>query len=491
MTSWWIPSSTPGNENDYGYFQVNTRYTDSYTYGTTYLGKGLVGAGNLVSTTGQWGHVSFILDNGADAQAVRALTFEDYNDSGRAIVGPETIYIDNLKVTPPPAVSYLVLNRFDTPAEVSGYAYSAWNGSPGTFSWSTNDAGGSVPTSGSMEMQITYGPGENGGAIYSTAPAVDVSKATALEFDLMVDPASPVDPNGNAFYFQIGFNSPSYNKIGNFWLGPSGNNFTPGVWQHFKLGITPGSLGTGEAQLFINPYDTSYTSPTTPIVYIDNIVFDVPVAPPPPPTLTISKPVKGLNVFYSSDSYLYYRQDARLVQNTGKSWVGHATAGNPVSYSFTINSFPQATNTYSCVAFLFLVPNPAAQEGDADYAEANCVLVNVAQYSATNGFMNIAYKINEPDGNAMIYGNTPYTNAPGSWDGVTTPWYESGNLGGVTNVQGTAVGTWTVKFTESDTNVTLIAPDGNAASYVIPPYNVGNFAESSGFDVYLGAQIEH
>ena len=103
--------------------------------------------------------------------------------------------------------------------------------------------------------------------------------------------------------------------------------------------------------------------------------------------------------------------------------------------------------------------------------------------------MSFAYKVNEANGNQMFYHQGSYTNVPGSWDGVTANYFEKGDLGSVTNV-GTAIGTWTVRFT-SATNVTLIAPNGSTASYVLPNYNAGNFAETSGFNVYLGFQANN
>ena len=298
------PSSTPGGYNDYGYFQVNTRYTDNYTYGPSYVNSGIVPA--LVSTTGKWGHVSFVL--GSEASALRALTFQDYNDSGRGISGPMKIFIDNFKITPPGATNI--------------------------------------------------------------------------------------------------------------------------------------------------------------------------------PSLSISKPVKGLNVFASTSGQ--YSRESALLQytNQGLSWVGQATAGNPVTYSFTVNSFPQNPASYGCVAYLWLIPNPAGVENSADYNEANGVIIGLNQYSPTNATLTFQYKVNQPAGNSMYYGNAPYTNAPGSWDGVTPNYYETGTLGSVTN-SGTAVGTWSVRFT-SNTNLTLIAPNGSTASYILPAYNSGYFAETTGFNAYLG-----
>jgi hypothetical protein len=159
--------------------------------------------------------------------------------------------------------------------------------------------------------------------------------------------------------------------------------------------------------------------------------------------------------------------------NTGKSWVSHATPSNPVTYTFTINSFPQAPATYGASAYLFLAPNPSGNEGAPDYNESNCVIAFVQQGS-TNATLVFQYKVNEAYGNSMQYGNAPYTNAPGSWDGVTPNYLESGNLGSVSTL-GTANGTWTITFT-SDTNITLIAPDNTTTNLIFPTYNVGYFA---------------
>ena len=301
-------NSTPGNYNDFGYFEMHTRYNGgSYTYGPKYLGTSLVGGGmGMPTAAGHWSHVSLVL--GAEASTLRALTFQDYNDSGRGpINGPMTVYIDNLTITPQSATNI--------------------------------------------------------------------------------------------------------------------------------------------------------------------------------PVLKLAKSVKGLNVFASS-SGIYDRQSAVLQTNQGLSWVGQATGAHPVTYSFTINSLPQDPGTYGCSAHMWLIPNPAGTENSADYNEANGVIVSVTQNSATEASMSFGYKVNQANGNNMYYGLGVYTNTPGSWDGVTTPYYESGKLGIVTN-SGTALGTWSVRFT-SDTNVTLIAPSGSTASYVIPNYNASYFAESTGFSAYLG-----
>jgi hypothetical protein len=96
-------SSTPGTDNSYGYFQVFNR-DDGYAEGPGLFNESLVGG--VVSATGQWQHVSVTL--GADASTLRALTFQDY-DNGNNIAGSETIYIDNLSLTPVPEPSTIAL----------------------------------------------------------------------------------------------------------------------------------------------------------------------------------------------------------------------------------------------------------------------------------------------------------------------------------------------------------------------------------------------
>src|SRR5665213_925364 len=385
----------------------------------------------------------------------------------------------------------VVIGTFNSASDVSAYSFGGWNGSTyGIATFSTNapdytNANG-VTSSGSMQLQLTFqNPSQQGGAFVSSAPAVDVSEATYVEFDLMVDPASPVDPNGNVCYFQLVFNSPSFVNMEQFWLGPSGAAFTPGVWQHFKLAIPAGKLGTSESDFAIYPYENDYTSAQTPIFYIDNIVFDTPAANLPGPTIGISKPTEGLNVF-NATAGLYDREEVMTVTNTVVSWTGQTY---PISYSFTIAGFPNNSSS-NAEAFMFLSPNPTAVENAPDWDLSNSVVAFVESAGpGSPAALTFQYKVNDWNDNAMLYGYAPYTNAPGSWDGFTSPWHESGSLGSITNP--TPIGKWTVEFTSS-TNVTLITPSGTSTNLVIPPYNIGTLAPAGSLmNVYLGEQANN
>jgi hypothetical protein len=222
-------------------------------------------------------------------------------------------------------------------------------------------------------------------------------------------------------------------------------------------------------------------------VDIDNIQVTMAGTAPPPPPVTMYPPVNvlpGLNLYAGTEvNFFYDRDDVMSVQSSGLGWVGRATAINPVSYSFTVNSAP---NSPQASFQMYLVPNLAANNSPDWFASAD--VVTSLTGNSTSAALQFGYKVNEAAGNSMQLGNAPYTNAPGSWNGVTSPYYESGALGSVTNTTG-IVGTWTVKFT-SDTNVTLIAPDGGSTNLVIPPYNASYLAESTSFNIYLSMQPE-
>jgi hypothetical protein len=241
--------------------------------------------------------------------------------------------------------------------------------------------------------------------------------------------------------------------------------------------------------------------------WVDNIILQGTAGPPPPPT--VSAPVKatpGLAVFASTTG-LYDRQSAVLRQTSGLSWVGHATAANPVTYSFTVAGYPNSVN---CEAWLFLVPNPSYEDSAPDWNETNCAIFYL-QGSPTSATARFRYKVNENNQQQMYSGgsetrsgtttnNYYYTAAPGSLGGVAITNVLSPGVYNITNESGdlatlaadTILGTWTVKFT-SDTNVTVIAPGGSTTNFVIPPYNAGYFSEqgSPGFRIYLGMQANN
>jgi len=315
--------------------------------------------------------------------------------------------------------------------------------------------------------------------------AVDFALYSALSFDILVNITTSSNND-----IPINLYSWNYDQVQ---IGSVPLPATTG-WQHisipipntFTFGDTNALPPNGTAWGFYNWYPN--TPPAYSDFWIDNVQL-VGAGYIPPPTLTPPvKAVHGLNVFASTDQNLTYdRQEAVLVASNGLSWIGNASAAHPVTYSFGISGFPSGDPNilYNTPAYLFLVPNPAAVDNAPDWGETNAVTVRVQSTPNGGGQMQFQYKVNEPNNQLMYFGQNPYTNTPGSWDGVTPNYFESGNLATVQSAK--LFGTWTIEFT-SDTNGTLIGPDGTTAAFIVPPYNARYFAETNGFNVYLGMQ---
>jgi hypothetical protein len=315
-------------------------------------------------------------------------------------------------------------------------------------------------------------------------------------FDVLICGPTPIGNQGSPFI--INTNMPAAAASG---------------WVHMTIPINPSLAGlAGQSGITFNKWINNYSGQCANTAearfWIDNIVLGGTAGPPPPPTIKVpTKATPGLNVFASTGG-IYDRQSAVLRQTAGLSWVGVATPANPVTYSFTIAGYPDSND---CEAWLFLVPNPSALDGAPDWNQTNCVKVRL-QGNANSATMHFQYKINENNQQAMYGGgsetrvnasttnNYYYTAAPGSLPGgpiieVVSPGVnnitnESGYLGAVTN--NGVLGTWRIKFT-SDSDVTLIAPNGNSTNFTFPAYNVPYFSEQAapGMYVYLGMQANN
>lgn len=216
----------------------------------------------------------------------------------------------------------------------------------------------------------------------------------------------------------------------------------------------------------IGIYYNSYGGfPTNPITFwIDNLAVttsSAPPPPPPPPTVSMLTAAAGLNLFTGSGTGLYQRESLEADQ-VEYTWVG---ATNPVTYSFTIASYPvnpgdQVQN------HIFLIPSPGTETAP-DYTEPNLIFFDMESTGTKATQWMFRYKTNQPNGNAMVYG--------------------SGTLAVITNIEG-AIGTWTATF-NSDTNITMTSPDGTSTNFNIPDTTGATTALfASGVVLYYGAQ---
>ena len=376
-----------------------------------------------------------------------------------------------------------------------------------TLSWDssqdhTGDGGGSLYIAKNTSNDHIFDVNSFSGNDWDNGTAYDLTLYTNLSLWIKWDTNSSMsisDFNANLGGLTMELND---NHLGQYDWSGNGLHALPSVqipnaasngWVHLNFPVSStipyiDSIGS----IIFDAYHTTPWSGTVQF-WVDDITFQpAAVDVVPPPILSpVTKATPGLNVFASTEGSLYDRQSAVLRQNSGLSWVGQATPANPVTYSFTIAGYPKSVN---CEAWMFLIPNPAYLDNAPDWNETNVALFYL-QGSTTSATAHFQYKVNEDHQQAMYSGGNEtrgyYTNDPGSWNGVTPNYLESGNLASLTT-SGGILGTWTVKFT-SDTNGSIIAPNGSSTNFVIPPYNIGYFAEqtSPGFYVYLGMQANN
>src|SRR5216683_2368603 len=137
-----------------------------------------------------------------------------------------------------PASAQIVLNRFDTDAEVSNWRVDFGGVAHSAVFDGTMDADGNI-TSGSMKVTLTFdttlGGNNKGAYTRNINPALDGAVLQRLQMDVYVDPASTMDAFGNYGYFSLVVrNGPfyTYNSLVNANLTPAGQ------WIHFDTALS-------------------------------------------------------------------------------------------------------------------------------------------------------------------------------------------------------------------------------------------------------------
>jgi len=199
-------------------------------------------------------------------------------------------------------------------------------------------------------------------------------------------------------------------------------------------------------------YFLNLNGPST--LWVDNIKF---VGYPilyPPPTLAMQKAPPGLRMFAGSATDMNGREQLTS-RDHNQSWVGGTY---PVSYSFTLLSFPTVPEGSLFRFHIFLVPtntydtkNGTVKFTGNQYAEWQArkdLWLNVSGINPTNITAVIQWKTNTLNSNPTITA-LQITNS-------------------------TAVGTWTLTFNTSNTG-TLTAPGASPAAFSIPAIVAAQF----------------
>jgi hypothetical protein len=373
-----------------------------------------------------------------------------------------------------------------------GIVFDAADGSTGSAHITANFSGAD-----NTDLLVSMAPGYNnwffeGSSGSCPTGTVDFTQYHAVQFDILWDtnstltidqfntgnnwPTNYLVPSGGTNYMATN----SYYTFGvnvDLFTGSGGANVQLGTfqipanaasgWQTVTMPYsdsTPG-ISSGAGLWFQGSFGAGTNingGPYTASFWIDNLVLVGNVTIAPPPTMHISRAAQGLNLFASGSSAINNRESLQTVQSN-YSWVG---ASAPVSYSFTISSYPVPAAD-QVGAYIFLVPKPGT-ESSPDYNEPNLMFLDLE--SASNGATCLfRYKTNEPSGNSMVYGN-------GTLATINSP---------------TGVGTWSLTF-NNNTNVTMSGPGGISTNFSIPDATGATATLfASNVVVYFGCQANN
>ncbi len=346
-----------------------------------------------------------------------------------------------------PAQTIITNITFDTPDTVTGWTN--WFGAQYTTNmWSSNDAQTNA-ASGSLQIvgaftgasqQLLVWKGGSG-----FAPPLDGNTITNLEFDIRFDPTSAVAGNGTfgglAFWTRDGSFNPV--QLGNYTSIPASNL----NWVHFQIAINaiaqPALVSIPTIGFQIHTFGTTMNGTST--MYVDNIKFTGPAVVPtnPPPTLSIERTRPALRIFAGDTGNQFSREELATVDQN-QSWIGGTY---PVSYTFTLLSYPNSINQ----THLFLVPVNSTPGADP-YG------YNGVDYTATNGLWLTLGP--GPTAGSVVANIYWKTNLPGANA------FDAGGNNALKITNSTAIGTWKLSFTGPNTG-TLTAPNASPVTFTI------------------------
>ena len=305
---------------------------------------------------------------------------------------------------------------------------------------------------------------------------LDLTKYTALHFSMYVDTNSARLSDWGAGSFG---NITPHIRLST-WGGdvPLNNSYTAsysanyGTWQDFSVPIdqtTAGNQATLQACGILGfQIWSGWGTCAAPIgltnavtFWMDNIWFEwnTNTAPPPPPTMSLTKAgLPGVMIALGSSGGQYDRQAISTPAPNG-SYIWTAQGGYPVSYSCTITDFPPVGTHLGYEAHIYIVNQDTAPAGNdtGGSPDWNCpdVFIFRIENTATAAMAQIQWKTNDPAANAA---NIPVVVYPPS-----------------------ALGTWTVTFTDA-THGSLSGPGLTATNFTLPDDAVANnFSPSTSF----------
>jgi hypothetical protein len=298
-----------------------------------------------------------------------------------------------------------------------------------------------------VDQGAWFGNWDNVGA-YDTSIVYDGTYFTNIECDVLMSPSNPVSTNGDFGVLGIGLEDAGTPNGAR----EAGTELIPGsasnTWFHVAIPVnrtasymsTPGVIGVAFTySTYDNGGQPFLTNPVT--MHIDNLVVHLGTVSNPPPVVSLSSVSPGLNFVQGSISGQYDRQNIRTANSPGLnySWVGAATAGNPVTYSFNISKWNGPDLNYH---IYFNAQAGAGGASAPDYNQPDVMIFQVSPISNNLAVATITWK----------------TNSPSSGTSQTS----------ITITNSTILGNWQLQFT-SNTNGAITPPGGSSNPFLVDP----------------------
>jgi hypothetical protein len=306
---------------------------------------------------------------------------------------------------------------------------------------------------------------------FGTDIIYDGTQFTNIVFDILMDPSDPLSPNGDYGVAWVGL----VNANKSFNNAPASQEFTIPAsastnWFHVSVPVdknpadvpylsAPGVIGVFFGyRTYDNPQGSGNAGPSntfltnTVKMHIDNLDVVLGAVSNPPPVMSIKKATPGLNFVQGSISSQFDRQNI-ITLNGGTAnygWAG-ATAGSPVTYSFTISQFAAPDLNYH---IYFYQTAGAGTASAPDFNQPNVLIFQVSPGTNNTGIAALTWKTNSPSSGTISNGFF------GSATSITNP---------------ALVGTWQLQFT-SATGGSVIAPGAISYPFTLDPSVAANIA---------------
>lgn len=352
----------------------------------------------------------------------------------------------------------LVVDSFDDPFDTLDFWSATWGTDP-YLDWDADDAGGSG-TSGSLLVGADYYTAADDGWEQSVVtrnfdePVIG-SEHTAISIDVKVSAESVASTGGNYGYFELKRTDGS---------AFGGVNLTSTDWTtiQFDLAATEGEI----AGIIIQNGSSSFQGDV--ILLLDNLSF-VPRhqngSTVPELTMQAAGESAGLRLFASAFGQAFQRQNVVFVPS--ENWDESVYWGDgegAMTYALTWGDFPSAAEHAGFQGHIILSVDSGGSTSP-DWNDPNVILVDF-QYAnwvgpdgeegteddAVKARARFLHKINEPNGNAMLYRDDP----AGGPVGILAELFTD-----------SMIGEWQLTF-EDSTQVSITAPDDSTVEFDLP-----------------------